>query len=153
MRKQSTAKSHIFHGICCSIPHEISLIARFIGPTWGPSGADRTQVGPMLAPWTLLSGMWHRLGVSCFVVVICCHLISQNKTRSNGPNSYFYQIKAYIKTIILLVGILANGIYKPYTLRCCGRNLQYFNANWCTSYIICLQLFVLAWLYHSDWCQ
>ena len=24
-------------------------------PTWGPPGADRTQVGPMLAPWTLLS--------------------------------------------------------------------------------------------------
>ena len=24
--------------------------------SWGPSGADRTQVGPMLAPWTLLSG-------------------------------------------------------------------------------------------------
>ena len=31
------------------------LIARFMGPTWGPSGADRTQVGPMLGPWTLLS--------------------------------------------------------------------------------------------------
>ena len=27
-----------------------------MGPTGGPSGADRTQVGPMLAPWTLLSG-------------------------------------------------------------------------------------------------
>ena len=26
-------------------------------PTWGPSGADRTQVGPMLASWTLLSGI------------------------------------------------------------------------------------------------
>ena len=26
-----------------------------MGPTWGPSGANRTQVGPMLAPWTLLS--------------------------------------------------------------------------------------------------
>ena len=25
-------------------------------PTWGPSGADRTQVGSMLAQWTLLSG-------------------------------------------------------------------------------------------------
>ena len=24
-------------------------------PSWGPSGADRTQVGPVLAPWTLLS--------------------------------------------------------------------------------------------------
>ena len=33
-----------------------ALIARFMGPTWGPFGAGRTQVGPMLAPWTLLSG-------------------------------------------------------------------------------------------------
>ena len=32
------------------------LIASFMGSTWGPSGADRTQVGSMLAPWTLLSG-------------------------------------------------------------------------------------------------
>ena len=31
-------------------------IAKFMGPTWGPSGADRTQVCPMLVPWTLLSG-------------------------------------------------------------------------------------------------
>ena len=28
-----------------------------MGPTWGPSGADRTQVGPMLATWTLISGL------------------------------------------------------------------------------------------------
>ena len=33
-----------------------SQIARFMGPTWDPPGADRTQVGPMLVPWTLLSG-------------------------------------------------------------------------------------------------
>ena len=33
----------------------MNLIGRFMGPTWGPSGADRTQVGPMLAPWTMLS--------------------------------------------------------------------------------------------------
>ena len=32
-----------------------SLIARFMGPIWGPSGADRSQVGPMLVPWTFLS--------------------------------------------------------------------------------------------------
>ena len=37
-----------------------TLITRFMEPTWGPSGADRTQVGPMLAPWTLLSGyLWN----------------------------------------------------------------------------------------------
>ena len=32
-----------------------SLIARSMGPIWAPSGADGTHVGPMLAPWTLLS--------------------------------------------------------------------------------------------------
>ena len=32
-----------------------SLITRSMRPTWGPPGADnRTQVCPMLAPWTLL---------------------------------------------------------------------------------------------------
>ena len=37
-------------------------IARFMGPTWGSSGADRTWVGPMLAQWILLSGYaWWRL--------------------------------------------------------------------------------------------
>ena len=40
----------------------VSQIARFVGPTWGPSGADRTQVGPMLAPWTLLSGVHTKIG-------------------------------------------------------------------------------------------
>ena len=33
-----------------------NLIARFMRTRWDPSGADRTQVGPMLAPWILLSG-------------------------------------------------------------------------------------------------
>ena len=31
-----------------------SLIAMLMGPTLDPSGADSTQVGPMLAPWPLL---------------------------------------------------------------------------------------------------
>ena len=34
-------------------------IARLMGPAWGPSGADRTQVGPTLATETLLSGQFH----------------------------------------------------------------------------------------------
>ena len=36
--------------------HHDTLRARFMGPTWGQPGADRTQVGPMLATRTLLSG-------------------------------------------------------------------------------------------------
>ena len=31
-------------------------IAKFMGPTWGPPGSCRPQMGPMLAPWTLLLG-------------------------------------------------------------------------------------------------
>ena len=38
-----------------------SQIAKFMGPTWGPHGSCRPQIGPMLAPWTLLSGLWTHL--------------------------------------------------------------------------------------------
>ena len=37
-------------------------IARFMGPPWGPPGANRTQVGPMSGPLIMLSG--NRWGVS-----------------------------------------------------------------------------------------
>ena len=33
-----------------------SQIVKFMGPTWGPPGSYRPQMGPILAPWTLLSG-------------------------------------------------------------------------------------------------
>ena len=50
-----------------------TLITRFMGQTWGPSGADRTQVGPMLAPWTLLSGqVWILLFDGCYQYFISC---------------------------------------------------------------------------------
>ena len=42
-----------------------------MGPTLGPSGADRTQVGPMLAPWTLLSGTLHELTNSSYFPHFC----------------------------------------------------------------------------------
>ena len=48
----------------------ISQIARFMGPTWGPPGSCRPQMGPMLAPWTLLSGIFlkhHDMGYSSSV--------------------------------------------------------------------------------------
>ena len=34
-----------------------SQITKFMGPTWGPPGSCQPQMGPMLAPWILLSGM------------------------------------------------------------------------------------------------
>ena len=50
-----------------------------MGPTWSPLGSFRPQVGPMLAPWTLLSGTpvpdsrdppprcWHDVQFSCAI--------------------------------------------------------------------------------------
>ena len=46
---------------------QMSRITKFMGPTWGPHGSCRPQMGPMLAPWTLLSvvlirRMWNDFG-------------------------------------------------------------------------------------------
>ena len=49
------------------IPEKISQIAKFMGPTLGPPGSCRPQMGPMLAPWTLLSG-YSRLMSICLVL-------------------------------------------------------------------------------------
>ena len=63
--------------------YNISQIARFMGPTWGLPGDDRTQVGPMLAPWTepcyqsiVLSAavdvsnlMWNIVAIQCNYMV------------------------------------------------------------------------------------
>ena len=38
-----------------------SQIARIMGSTWGPPGSCRPQIGPMLVPWTLLSGLGYWL--------------------------------------------------------------------------------------------
>ena len=37
-------------------PIQVTQIAKFMGPTWGPPGSYRPQMGPMLAPWTLVAG-------------------------------------------------------------------------------------------------
>ena len=41
---------------CKRIYYVRTQITKFMGPTWGPPGSCRPQMGPMLAPWTSLSG-------------------------------------------------------------------------------------------------
>ena len=61
--KQPISASCTFNYVLCHTKRHqqrstlTSLKTKFMGPTWGPSGADRTQVDPMLAPWALLSGL------------------------------------------------------------------------------------------------
>ena len=47
--------------------HEHTHIAMFMGPTWGPPGSCSPQMGPMLAPWTLLSGYKRTSSINCAV--------------------------------------------------------------------------------------
>ena len=55
----------------CSTPQ----IAKFMGPPWGPPGFCRPQMGPMLAPWTLLSGYLY-------------HHQSQHMTDNEAPTRF-----------------------------------------------------------------
>ena len=50
----SCIKNALAHRMQFSKP---SQIARFLGPTRDPPGSCRPQLGPMLAPWTLLSAI------------------------------------------------------------------------------------------------
>ena len=47
--------SGVIHQMWCCDLGSLTQIANFMGPTWGPPGSCRPQMGPMLAPWTLLS--------------------------------------------------------------------------------------------------
>ena len=38
------------------VGNAITQKTKFMGSTWGPPGSCRPQMGPMLVPWTLLSG-------------------------------------------------------------------------------------------------
>ena len=49
--------SRIVQGGVTSLLTGSVQIARFMGPTWGPPGVDRAQVGPRWATWALLSGI------------------------------------------------------------------------------------------------
>ena len=47
---------HTSRNCCRGLVCPITQITKFMGPTWGPPGSCQPQMGPMLVPWTLLSG-------------------------------------------------------------------------------------------------
>ena len=55
--------------------------AGFMGSTWGPPGVCRPQVGPMLAPWTLLSGniITYHIGRWCLHLPLSAALYWKHK--------------------------------------------------------------------------
>ena len=67
--------------------HVFTQIARFMGPTWGPPGSCRPQLGPMLTPCMLLSGrLWlhyitfHECHIfHCFSSTACAGSVATSK--------------------------------------------------------------------------
>ena len=73
----STKQSNVSSNICLKEVTYYGIftqIAKFMGPTWGPPGSCRPQMGSMLAPWTLPSGQLHRVRVyteHCDFRIVC----------------------------------------------------------------------------------
>ena len=94
-----------------------SQIAKFMGATRGPPGSCRPQLAPMLAPWTLLSGM-------ASVVI-----------DASVPNRQMVMIQAICEKVWhfgvqawnLVILIIANGFrYGATQVSPCGQNGRHF---------------------------
>ena len=96
-----------------------SLIASFMWPTWGPPGADRTHVGLMLAPWSLLSGaVSHWLDVFTKWSLKCCFKgwLCVEKTASNYLNQLYlyYNCEKYPLSPLKPRGLVLLSWHVPY---------------------------------------
>ena len=77
---------------CCWLYRMTPQIAKLMGPTWGPPGSCRPQMDPMLAPWTLLSGMLSSMWKH---FIDQCHL--NLKKKKNEDVFLFPSIKISVK--------------------------------------------------------
>ena len=104
-------------------------ITRFIGPTGKPPGSCRPQMGPLLAPWTLLSGeRWPKLLVpydmyettitDCLVhyVLILCQII-WTQTTTLVHNKYIISgiEHAFVKNLFTYPSVRINWLHMLYS--------------------------------------
>ena len=85
---------------CCNAwQHCHAQRAKFMGPTWGPSGSCWPQMGSMLAPWTLLSGHWlvHSCLLHCLAMGVMAILLSSFTSKNLN--------KANLRDLIAATGL------------------------------------------------
>ena len=105
-------------------------IAKFMGPTWGPPGSCRPQMGPMLAPWTLLSGTVpsYQCGDSHY----------ENKTAKTGPKMLLaIRIHTNNMNILLTKLCLVTMVWwiiAKIAFIACG--LWFYSRGWSAQYVI-----------------
>ena len=110
------AENYRLGPVCIDV---FSLIASFMGPTWGPSGADRTQVGPMLAPWPLLSGFG----------AICSELRLHNDyvVLPQRPNNDFLELNTIYVPIYSVAEIRKQNLFVK---SACSENRHALQISW-----------------------
>ena len=99
-----------------------------MGPTWGPPGSFRPQMGPILADWTLLSGK----------NIITCYAISQPQddtgTWSRRAKTRFMMTSSN-GNIFCVTGPFVRGIHRsqldsPHRGQWRGALIFFFMCNW-----------------------
>ena len=77
-----------------------SQIAKFTGRTWGPPGSCRPKMGPMWAPWTLLSGMFVWVTFLYNKIYMDSKISRSLKTARLSGRFFFRDKLAYDKTAL-----------------------------------------------------
>ena len=94
-----TWRTHKRHCIACLEGWDMrSQIANFMEPTWGPPGSCRPQMGPMLVPWTLLSGA----SLVSFKYDLCqnCNCIPKTHSKPTVPDKWHKKLLIHHGIII-----------------------------------------------------
>ena len=143
-----------------------------MGPTWGPSGADRTQAGSMSAPWTFSSGLrFYRLMLNASyhaMVKLSRVVICRYWTITMNSYTVFWTKKSWMKylkhnNVKLLAFMKYRAKYINLFLQSTGANDLKMSVNCSSRYMfftICIQklhrwfLVKLKWakIYTKVWC-
>ena len=113
------------------------------GANMGPSGAVRNQVGPMLAPWTLLFGMSFRTisveAFRCNCSLLCMKILTSRITSLKGV----LKINV-VHSLINQVQLIHKPLSNVYSL--CNWVVTNHSNPYRLSHNICAQLFLLCYI-------
>ena len=101
-RQEKTWQSDNRRRIPCGHLLTVEMLSGFMGPTWGPPGDDRTQVGPMLAIWTLLSGLSHLVSFRSHITHPTTSCVGAGGRLPNVPVFLMSLLRGTIKIVISL---------------------------------------------------
>ena len=115
-----------------------SQIAMFMGPTWGPPGFCRPQMGPMLAPWTLLSGIFSKAASLA---------LGQLRDCSSGSDISLKNLQTCTAQCrYIAVTFLPNSHYRHHIALPWGRGMGCLLWVWCLiTFCSCHRSVVISW--------